>query len=521
MIKSIHIKNFRLFNNKKIILGKYLTFIAGMNGTGKSTILGLLGNSCELKLGRSKNNIYRMEFSETLKGSIKYDPSGKDKYTVTFDDNDYRHFRVTWQDHKKRFRVIPYKNDTNNKRIESKKEWPVIYLGLSRLFPIGESKDEGIANNDIKLTDEENHWFIKNYTEILSSYNENIQAINSIKISETNKKNGVGIFTDKYDFLTNSAGQDNVGQILYALILFKRLQQNSSINYTGGLLLIDEIDATLHPLAQNKLIDLLINECTQLNIQVVCTTHSTSLLKHICPIIKHHPADDVGGNIELVYLTNENRQLETRRNSTYNEIEHGLLMPLLSANEYNIKIYSEDDEARWFIRNLLGKYSNVIDILNISLGWKNLIYLYKGDIEYFCNTVIVFDGDVTQESIDSQIRDINPKPVNMIMLPGDKRPEEVIYDYLLSLQSNHAYWTRATDVNLSWNYLNEHTPSSYKGDSAAQFKKWFNDHRAYFDSTNLFKYWLSDNQSIAKQFIGRFIGAYNIIAQRLFMRKLL
>ncbi len=44
----IHIESFRQFTDKDILLGERITAIAGINGTGKSTILGILANSSQL-----------------------------------------------------------------------------------------------------------------------------------------------------------------------------------------------------------------------------------------------------------------------------------------------------------------------------------------------------------------------------------------------------------------------------------------------------------------------------------------
>lgn len=49
MYKKIEIKNFRLFQNQTIFLGKYITVLSGRNSTGKSTLLGMIANSGELK----------------------------------------------------------------------------------------------------------------------------------------------------------------------------------------------------------------------------------------------------------------------------------------------------------------------------------------------------------------------------------------------------------------------------------------------------------------------------------------
>lgn len=43
-LKSLEIKNFRHVENQTIEFGDSLTVISGLNGTGKSSILGLAGH---------------------------------------------------------------------------------------------------------------------------------------------------------------------------------------------------------------------------------------------------------------------------------------------------------------------------------------------------------------------------------------------------------------------------------------------------------------------------------------------
>ncbi|MHB8231533.1 MAG: ATP-dependent nuclease [bacterium] len=527
MIKKITINDFRLFKDKSLDFGKYLTVIAGMNSTGKSTILALLGASCELKIGKGKGTTtFRMDLSSVIMGYPPDDPTGSNKCRVDFFDNDHRLMRVAWQrrdkkqknneENRKRFRVIPYNKSEGG--TEKKKEFPVIYLGLSRLFPIGESIDASKVTLNLNAT--EDKWFKDNYASILSLYGENIKTIDTVSIRDTAKKSGIGISTDKYSCLANSAGQDNLGQILYSLIRFKRLATNLSNQYLGGLLLIDEIDATLHPLAQNKLIDFLIKECRENKIQVVCTTHSTSILKHVCQKININ-SSNVNGDIELLYLTNANRVLEIKKNLPYTEIEAGLLIPRAPGNTYRIKIFSEDEEARWFIKNLLEDYASKIDLANVNFGWTELIRLYKADMEYFWKTAIIFDGDVNKEEIDPMVKNVTPSPKNMIILPGGNRPENILYDYLISLPSTHPYWQEAAGANLTWLHFRENPPENYGGaKDRNQYKNWFNEHLDFFNNTNLYGYWLNDNRALADEFIGNFKGVYNVIASKLLYKKL-
>ena len=84
--------------------------------------------------------------------------------------------------------------------------------------------------------------------------------------------------------------------------------------------MIDEIDATLHPAVQKGLIYLLVKEAKENDIQVVVTTHSSDLLKHICHKNAHNNISK-NNDVELYYFTNGNRHLEMKRNPDYSTIE--------------------------------------------------------------------------------------------------------------------------------------------------------------------------------------------------------
>ena len=532
MYKSLVLNDFRQFQDMEINLGKRLTVIAGKNSTGKSTILGILANSGELKKKDGttySNGQFRAEFSEIFHGSRKFDASGSDRiriYIVDDDGNqiDFRKFRTAWQreNGRNRFRVIPSKVFEDGKRTEAKMQIPVIYLGLSRLFPIGEADEKNIVANKVKfIDDEQKKWFIEKYKEILSIY-DNISDINNYSIGETDKKNGVGVETDKYDYLTNSSGQDNLGQILMSILSFKKLREIRD-SWTGGLLLIDEIDATLHPAAQKRLIDLLIKEAKQNDIQIVVTSHSSDLLKHIC-LKTAHNNESGNNNVELYYFTNANRRLELRRNPDYSTIENDLLVESMLQNINKVKVYSEDAENRWFIKKLVPEYIPYVDILDVKIGCDQLISLYSGDVSYFGNVLIVLDGDVSKKDLETIPEQLRERLNNIIKLPGDTRPEQVIYNYLLSLDAEHPYWENASKVDMNWTYFMENGPTSsrYKQEKERErYKKWFVDHQIVFDSTKLFDFWAKDHKDMVNKFKREFVISYNAIASRTFACKIL
>ena len=531
MYRNILIRDFRQFQNKEIILGKRVTVLAGRNSTGKSTILGLLANSGELKKKDGttfSGKQFRAEFSEILHGSKKYDASGSDRIQIDVVDDegkviDYRKFRTAWQNDVtgERFRVIPLKQTPDGKKTEAKMSIPVLYLGLSRLFPIGEADEKKIEAKSIKFGDiDQEKWFFEQYANILSLH-ETINHVDNFMIGETSKKTGVGIETDKYDYLTNSAGQDNLGQILMAILSFKRIKSNVS-EWKGGLLLIDEIDATLHPAAQKRLIDLLSKEAKITGFQVVVTTHSSDLLKHICSKTKHN-RDDINNEIELYYFTNANRKMDIKRNPEYSSIENDLLVTSMLQNPNKVKLYSEDAENRWFIKNLVPDLMLYVEMMDVHIGCSQLMSLYKGDPNYFGNVVIVFDGDVKDSDLDTIPEQLRERLNNIVKLPGTKRPEEVLYDYIMALQPEHPYWEMAAKLDMNWLYFNENGPLSdrYKAEKEREkYKKWFVEHENVFETTKLFEFWKADNGALVDTFRQNFIEAYNSIADRIFAIKI-
>lgn len=318
-INQLEIYNFRAFSGKnkeqdvngnivekdiryKFNFVKGLNCIAGHNGIGKSTILAMLGNCGELKKGVATHlngRQFRGDYTDIIKGNPDHDPKGK-VCTLHFSDlpSNYSYsetyvesieFRTTFQDNNTRYRLIPVKNE--DRKTEGKLRWPVYYMGLSRLYPIGESSKVSDTIMPVDITNE-----IKDiYSNIIPSKYD-YKTVSKVSISETNKKQGVGVSTEKYSYEANSAGQDNIGQILLSVLSFKKLKEKLGNEYFGGLLLIDEIDASLHPAAQLKLLDYLYNQSQELSLQIIFTSHSINVIEHLI-IMKNNKL-----NVGLVYI---------------------------------------------------------------------------------------------------------------------------------------------------------------------------------------------------------------------------
>lgn len=529
--QKLVIADFRKFSNQEIFLGNKLTAIAGNNGTGKSTVLGLLANSSQLAdhrtyLGRP----YKGEFSELFSASPDHDPSGSQKVRLEYTDHGESKavwFRNSWQNRKTRFRVIPRRDFLDGSFTEAKLESPVIYLGLSRLYPIGEADRKMLSRSNQRWDDDgDREWFENKYKHILS-IREPMRSVSKFGITGLSRKSGTGIETDAYGPSANSSGQDNIGQILMSVLSFKKLRRDLGSDWDGGLLLIDELDATLHPAAQLRLVDLLIRESNETGFQVVCTTHSTVILEELSGKNGHNPPDRPG-NIEVVYLTDANRRLVALRNPAWPQMENDLLIRITGISGVKVGVFSEDGEARWLAEQILESlYPEIlgrIDFVEASFGCKQLMKLYAQDFPYLKNRVVLFDGDVSESDIDSKI----PRPLreagrNIVSLPGrigpeeGVRPENVIYDYLCSLEDS-PLWDDLSRYGFTMRILEERGPlsESYRAESDERnkFKTWLCEYKTIFTSAHVISSWAESNPEPAWDFVNNFTRAYNAVAKR-------
>lgn len=521
----LYIEDFRQFNSSEIIIGKKMTAIAGNNGTGKSTILGLLANSSELRgqktyMGRA----FRGEFAELFSGSPEHDPTGSKIRLDYLEHGEEKTvvFRTAWQNKGTRFRVIPKRVLQGGKITEAKLDSPVIYLGLSRLYPFGEADAKTLRRHAQRWESvEDREWFTEKYLEILSIRSTNIESVSSFDIAQSRKR-GTGVETDDYGPSANSAGQDNLGQILMAVLSFKKLARTLGNDWDGGLLLIDEVDATLHPAAQRKLIDLLLKEAGGSGFQVVFTTHSTVVLDYLAdktgPFTNTEPND-----IEIAYLTDANRQLEVKRNPSWHTMTNDLFVRTPGASASKVGVFCEDAEARWLIRELIETLHPSlwprVHLIEAPFGCDTLLQLYLHDYPYMKDRIVILDGDVPEEMIKERIPSHYLREGgNLLRLPGDVRPEQIIWDYLEGADADDPVWGNLAPYDYTHRAITENGPhaSLYSGQSPDRnkYKAWLQDNESAFNGAKVVAAWADVYPDQAWKFIDDFTKAYNRVARR-------
>ena len=170
MIKKIHFNQYRKLKDLDIKFTQNVNIISGTNGTCKTSILHLCSNAFKapnsndiatevISIINAINMTTNPKIETLTKGDKKYnDPAPKTKgalLDIVYFDNIKQEFRrhnpsrMNSLRKNNRFRLIlKYPKGQNM----SLKTIPVIYLGLSRLFPFGEIDDKKINDKSIKIT---------------------------------------------------------------------------------------------------------------------------------------------------------------------------------------------------------------------------------------------------------------------------------------------------------------------------------------------------------------------------------
>jgi AAA15 family ATPase/GTPase len=501
MIKSLHVKKFRAMQELTVPLGRKITVIAGQNATCKSTLLGMIGQPFGLK----EKTIFGKEFSTKFSNIFKFSPDkdkpGEHEYEIEFFDDTI--FGKTTEI------VKSYKrgeNDTSHIRLvvgktrqkgDGNLDYPVIYLGLKRVYPIGELQE--ITKPTSTLTSDEIKMFNIWYKKVFFPQ----ESIMPVQITAKRQKDTLAINSDNYDYFANSAGQDNIGQILGAILSFRRLKEQLGTNYKGGLLLIDEFESTLFPAAQTNLIDLFYNIAGKYNLQIVFTTHSLEALKHMIEKRWHN-----NGDTEVLYFTKVFGKLELIVAPQMQRIESDLKMETIPHSKIpKINLYCEDAEAAIFIKRLLGpKRTKYLNFCDATFGGDFLSELAKKNIPEFKNSIIILDGDKSPSKLAP----------NVLRLPGGASPENVFREFLQGLPLSHKFWKNDAYYTKQTfeKQLNDLTQGQYE--NRKKMKAWFKDQMRYWGrgAIRIFNCWKETHPEQAEEFCSDFVRVYNSIARQ-------
>lgn len=438
MLREISIHKYRGFKDVSFSIGKNLTVIAGQNGTQKTTLLGMLTQMFTLDpkspMGSDKPLIggnYRSDFTNKFKFSPTYDKAGDHEWTLKFDGIEDFTATSIWR--KKADRTIRFWQKGTHAAGSGYIQYPVLYLSLRRLFPLGEDNKVGESHN-VELNDAEIKEYKKFHDDVLFNVYEEAQPL----YLEGTEKQTIGVNTTTYDWRANSAGQDNLGKIVLALFSFKRLKEKYPNDYTGGILAIDELDTTLFPASQVKILKSLQSYSSKLKVQIIFTTHSLTLIKECCKLQEECDANRARkGQVNVVFLQRVDNYIAIKERVGFGTIENNLCVSLAEKTNTQIKIYTEDNEGWLFLYNMVpAKYKGIIKHVKAKLGCTEYINLIEARIPSFYppEGLVVLDGDVDRNDHYNHVAN------KLILLPGPKSPEQLVADWINGLSDRDPFW---------------------------------------------------------------------------------
>ena len=541
IIQSIEIEKFRAFKNASFSLGKRITAISGRNATQKTTVLGMIGQpftisakdhpmyGCKTIDGYN----FRSQFKEKFKISPSHDVIGEHKWKLNLHNGVYEHNYYLVESIARRQvgrePTLRFWNAESRARGAGYIQLPVYFLSLSRLFPIGETgKTQTVPPT---LTQEEVDYCITNYRTILSI--QNLSGTPSVGIEKgASSKTFAGVSDDIHDIFTNSAGEGNITRVILAVLSFRRLKEQYGRDYKGGILLIDELDATLYGFSQTKLVEYLWHAADEYKIQIVFTTHSPIILKCVNKL-QRKERQEKGINLPLfaydgsiIYLEPHydqegNRTIMPKNICTSSELSGALndINLAMPANENKINVYCEDDRAISFLQYVLSESLHInldlyMSFVDINLGWTNYVQLAEKKVPEFRNNIIVLDGDVPQkQEYRSKARAIN-EARNFLFLPL------VIEKSIFELLKNHSAFSKfetsfSRSPGFTYDVCFNHWPLDTEKYKTNEFKNWYAQTETALGGQNcLFAFWCSEHRDDIDAFIGKFITLFNLLAER-------
>lgn len=556
-IRTVGIKNFRSFSESefKLPLGRRITCISGHNGVGKSTLLAILSNCGELKKREGTHlngSQLRGEYSEIIKHDFGHDTTGE-KVSIelgkSFPEEELEAeelwFRATVQKknsrngdslgnkensaeikESKRYRLIP--KEVDERKTASKLRWPTYYLGLSRLYPAGEAAE--VKSRKPRLNEEMGKEFASWYTDILGLPEKEVKP-EFLTLSDVPKKKGAGVSTRNYGVLANSAGQDNVGQIILTVLSFEQLKTELGGTYNGGLLAIDELDATLHPAAQIKLFNFLQNKAKKLNLQIIFTCHSLSLIEHI---IQSNCLEDVENN-RLLYLTRARGKLEVNENPTLEALKADLNSKILDYSRPKVPLIAEDDVARDLLAYIFERYEKNFSLKPNagSISYQQILLLLNSYSDFFVNALAVLDPDVNREDSRKDANKLIESPFQLmgedksnfvsrrvLVLPGTLPLERQYWELMAKKEDSDLFFSRTEckDKNVTYATLvrgfmrNWEHCLKYK-EKRDFCKEWYKTLPADIKQL-VFGEWCSENKAAVEKFLAIFTEEFNYIVSK-------
>ncbi|GAA0562253.1 hypothetical protein GCM10009098_32980 [Rheinheimera aquimaris] len=382
--------NLKINNIKHIVsaeleipLEKGVYGIVGNNGCGKSTVLLSLAQL----ISRHHLSILQKEDYRFDSSSIEYEYRGKvDKWTCVS-----RNSGLFWQcdDHR------------NATKFNGLYEGSLFY---GTRFNDSRKIDSLLERGDLKLTDivDSDDYIMEKMSFILHGNHDHYRNLKRIKNRHITKDLGLknapyfnevnGSLISQYRMSSGECLLLSLLHFVYNSIVRKSLSKDQKI-----LVLIDEIELALHPIAVSRLLDLLNDLANENNnLVVILTTHSPEVIRKLKP-----------SNLLKIENNSGVISLQSHCYPSY------LIRDVYSHDGFDFLLLTEDVLAKAIIDKILLTNrltsSRLIHVVPVG-GWENVLILHRELLRWNVlglgkQIISVLDGDI-KNNVSADFKDI-------------------------------------------------------------------------------------------------------------------
>lgn len=423
----------------EIPLEKGLYAITGTNGSGKSTIINCLGR---LVVDFS---LYSMSYIE---------PDESPKFSFSYNDNIDTYQLVEEKTYDKKHKIEKTTHRWKLINLEPKVTFNGLFEGS--FFYGKRFKDSAKINDFIEMNKNSlpnllplDDYIGNNVSKILHNdldHYKNLVHFGWKKAQQLHFKNDP-VFIKYGNNLVSQYCMSSGECLLISLFSFinsilgdKLISVEEKISPI--LLIIDEIEAALHPSAIKRLMSYFKELTEKYNIVIIISSHSAEVIRQIEPRNLYNVEMEKDGSLVVT-------------NPCYPSYA---IRDIYTHVGYDVVILTEDKLAQKFVDNTLNvlklKDSRLINILPVG-GWENVIKLYKDLVcnNYFAPGTLVFcilDGDVLKDTKykNDYKKDTTPKmflPIESIEKFLQKIPVETNYKQLRTKLNSYVFNTETIE----------------------------------------------------------------------------
>lgn len=376
-LRRMTLVKIRGFNDRRVSFDFPVTALIGPNGGGKTTVLGAAGiiyQSVPPRLFFAKSG--------------KYDRSMQD-WIVEYDVIDRDLARSNPQ------RTASFRRAKWNRTALAR---DVRVFGISRTVPASERRDLVKAVGSRFTAKSETELDPAVVTAAERVLGKPMTGYASLTVDSAGKITlyAVSAQGGTYSEFHFGAGEASIIKIISGI---ETAPDNS-------LILIEEIENGLHPVATQRLVEYLVDAARRKSVQVIFTTHSNDALTPLPPsaIWAAYNGELLQGKLDIRALRTITGQVEAQ-----------------------LAIFVEDDFAELMVATALRQVDNIeLDAIKIhgmggAVPARTVNHQHNVDPTRTFDSICILDGDQTADHSD-----------NVFVLPGTTYPENYVFDYILT-----------------------------------------------------------------------------------------